>query len=100
MGSTEELFIEARGYYASSSQSLKEQAFPTLLAGPFANMSPYEMIKYAWMNVSREKALEIPSYFDFVCQQLGSEGCEFYLSKYALKRNYGEESTLFRYEKE
>ncbi len=99
MASTEESFIEARGFYASSPQSLKEQAFPSLLSSPFANMTPYEMIKYAWINITREKALEIPSYFDCVSQQLGSEGCEFFLAKHALKRDYGEESTLFRYEK-
>ena len=90
---------EARGFYASSAQSLKEQAFPTLLSGPFANMTPSEMYKYAWVNMTSEKALNVPSYRDFVCQQLGSEGCEFCWTEYALKRNYGEESTLFRYEK-
>ena len=99
MGSSKVAHIEARGIYASSPQSLKEQAFPTLLSGPFANMTPSEMYQYAWMNMTREKALEVPSYQDFMCQQLGSEGCEFYSSMYAIKRDHGEESTLFRYEK-
>ena len=45
-----------------------------------------------------KKTLEIPSYQDFVRQQLGSEDCEFYWARYAMKRNYGEESTLFSYE--
>ena len=89
---------EARGVFVSSTQALKEQAFPTLVSGPFANMTLSEMIKYAWMNITREKTLEFPSYEDFVCHQLGSEGCEFYMARYAVKRNYGEESTLFRYE--
>ena len=91
--------IEARGFYASTPQSLKEQAFPTLLSGPFANMTSSEMSKYAWRNMSREKTLEFPSYQDFLCQQLGSEGCKFYSAIYALERDYGEESTLFIYEK-
>ena len=91
--------IEARGYYASNSQSLKKHAFPTLLSGPFANMTPSEMHKYAWMNMTREKALEVPSNQDFLCQKLGSEGCEFYAAMAAFKRVYGEESTLFEYEK-
>ena len=89
---------ETRGDYVSSTQALKEQAFPTLLSGPFANMTLSEMMKYAWMNITREKTLEFPSYRDFVCHQLGSEGCEFSWAMYATKRNYGEESTLFRYE--
>ena len=91
---------ETRGVFVSSAQALKEQAFPTLLSGPFANMTLTEMRKYAWKNITREKTLEFPSYRDFVCHQLGSEGCEFYWAKYATKRIYGEESTLFRYEKE
>ena len=89
---------ETRGVFVSSTRALKEQAFPTLLSGPFANMTMSEMMKYAWMNITREKTLEFPSYRDFVCHQLGSEGCEFYWAMYATKRNYGEESTLFRYE--
>ena len=89
---------ETRGVFVSSTQALKEQAFPTLLSGPFANMTLSEMLKYAWMNITREKTLEFPSFRDFVCHQLGSEGCEFYWAMYATKRNYGEESTLFRYE--
>ncbi|XP_020627218.1 uncharacterized protein LOC110064504 [Orbicella faveolata] len=89
---------ETRGVFVSSTQVLKEQAFPTLLSGPFANMTLSEMLKYAWMNITREKTLEFPSFRDFVCHQLGSEGCEFYWAMYATKRNYGEESTLFRYE--
>ena len=61
-------------------------------------MTPSEMYKYAWVNMTREKALGVPSYTDFLCQQLGSEGCEFCLSVSAIKRDYGEESTLFAYE--
>ena len=91
---------ETRGVFVSSPQALKEQAFPTLLSGPFANMTVTEMRKYAWKNMTREKTLEFPSYRDFVCHQLGSEGCEFYWAMYATKRIYGEESTLFRYELE
>jgi len=90
---------ETRGVFVSSTQALKEQAFPTLLSGPFANMTSSEMMKYAWMNITREKTLEFPSYRDFVCHQLGSEGCEFVMAMYALKRIYGEESTLSRYER-
>ena len=90
---------ETRGVFVSSTQSLKEQAFPTLLSGPFANMTFSEMKKYAWMNITKEKTLEFPSYRDFLCQQLGSEGCEFYMARYAIKRNYGgEENTLSVYE--
>ena len=89
---------ETRGVYVSSTQALKEQAFPTLLSGPFANMTLSEMMKYAWMNITREETLEFPSYRDFVCHQLGSEGCEFYMAMDATKRIYGEESTLFKYE--
>ena len=99
LGSTKVALIEARGFYASNPQSLKEKAFPTLLSGPFANMTPSEMSKYAWRNITRERTLEVPSYRDFLCQKLGSEGCEFYSANYALKRDYGEESTLFRYER-
>ena len=91
---------ETRGVYVSSTQALKEQAFPTLLSGPFANMTLTEMRRYAWKNMTKEKTLEFPSYRDFVCHQLGSEGCEFYWAKHATKRIYGEESTLFRYELE
>ena len=65
---------ETRGVFVSSTQALKEQAFPTLLSGPFANMTLSEMMKYAWMNITREKTLEFPSYRHFVCHQLGSEG--------------------------
>ena len=89
---------ETRGVFVSSTQALRERAFPTLLSGPFANMTLSEMMKHAWTNITREKTLEFPSYRDFVCQQLGSEACEFYWALYATKRNYGEESTLFRYE--
>ena len=83
----------------SSTQALKEQAFPTLLSGPFANMTLSEMMKYAWMGITREKTLEFPSYEDFLCQQLGSEGCEFNMARYAMKRNYGEDSTFSVYER-
>ena len=89
---------ETRGVFVSSTQALKEQAFPTLLSGPFANMTLSEMMRHAWMNMTREKLLEFPAYRDFVCHQLGSEGCEFYDAISAVKRNYGEESTLARYE--
>ena len=82
---------ETRGVFVSSTQALKEQAFPTLLSGPFANMTLSEMMKYAWMNVTREKTLEFPSYRDFLCLKLGSEGCEFYMARHAIKRNYEEE---------
>ena len=90
---------ETRGVFVSSTKALKEQAFPTLLSGPFANMTLSEMIKYAWMNITREKTLEFPAYRDFLCHQLGSEGCEFSMATSAVKRIYGEESTLSRYEK-
>ena len=89
----------ARGVFVSNTQALKEQAFPTLLSGPFANMTLSEMMKYAWMNITREKTLEFPSYDDFVCHQLGSEGCEFYMARYSIKRNYGEDSTFSVYER-
>ena len=89
---------ETRGVFVSSTQALKEQAFPTLLLGPFANMTMSQMMKHAWKSMTREKTLEFPSYRDFVCHQFGSEGCELYWAMYATKRNYGEESTLFRYE--
>jgi len=61
-------------------------------------MTVSQMMKYAWMNITREKTLEFPSYRDFLCYKLGSEGCELYWAIYATKRNYGEESTLFAYE--
>ena len=89
---------ETRGVFVSSTKALKQQAFPTLLSGLFANMNVSEMMKFVWMNITRKKTLEFPSYGDFVCHQLGSEACEFYWALTALKRNYGEESTLFRYE--
>ena len=89
---------ETRGVFVSSAQALKEQAFPTLLSGPFGNMTLSQMMKYAWMNMTREKTLEFPSYRDFVCHQLGSEGCEFSMAMYAAKRKYGEESTFSVYE--
>ena len=91
---------ETRGIFASNTQTLKELAFPTLMSGPFANMTLTEMRRYAWKNLTREKTLEFPSYRDFVCYKLGSEGCEFYWAKHATERMYGEESTLFRYELE
>ena len=90
---------ETRGVFVSSTQALKEQAFPTLLSGPFANMTSSKMMKYAWMNMTREKTLEFPAYRDFLCHQLGSEGCEFVMALSAVKRIYGEESTLYRYER-
>ena len=90
---------EARGVFVSSTQALKEQAFPTLLSGPIANMTLPEMMKHAWMNMTREKTLEFPSYEDFVCHQLGSERCDFYRAIYAIKRNYGEDSTFSVYAK-
>ncbi|KAJ7330579.1 hypothetical protein OS493_022192 [Desmophyllum pertusum] len=72
MGHVKAVLFEARGFYASNLQSLKEQAFATLLSGPFANMTSSELYKYAWLNVTREKALEVPSYRDFLCQQFGN----------------------------
>ena len=60
---------ETRGVYVSSTQALKEQAFPTLLSGPFANMTLTEMRRYAWKNMTKEKTLDFPSYRDFVCHQ-------------------------------
>ena len=92
-------YFETRGFYASDFQSLKEKAFPALLSSAFANMTSSEMSRFAWMNMSREKALEFPSYQDFMCQQLGSEGCEYMRSSFAIKVDYNmEESTLFTYE--
>lgn len=92
-------YVETRGFYASSLQSLKEQAFPSLLSGEFANMTSSEMSRSAWMNMTREKALEFPSYQDFMCKRLGSEGCEYMRSSFAVKVDYNmEESTLFTYE--
>lgn len=90
---------ETRGVFVSSTQALKEQAFPTLLSGPFANMTSSEMMKYAWMNITREKTLEFPYYPDFVCHRLGSEGCQFSMAIYASKRDYDEESTFSVYER-
>lgn len=99
MGGTKLAYYETRGFYASNLQSLKEQAFPSLLAGAFANMTSSQMSASAWMNMSREKALEFPSYQDFMCQRLGSEGCEYLRTSFGIKVDYNmEESTLFTYE--
>ena len=92
-------YLEARGVYASSFQSLKERAFPSLMSGHFANMTSLDMKKYAWMNISKEKALEVPSSQDYVCQRLGSEGCAFLNTLIGKEVDYNmEESTLFTYE--
>lgn len=92
-------YFETRGFYASSPQSLKEQAFPALMSGPFANMTFPKMFAYAWMNMSKEKALEFPSVEDFMCQRMGSEGCEYLRSLFGAKVDYNmEQSTLFTYE--
>ena len=53
----------------SSTPALKEQPFPTLLLGRFANITLSELTKYAWTNINREKTLEFPSYEEFVCDQ-------------------------------
>ena len=93
-------YLEARGVYSSNLQYIKEQAFPTLLSGPFANMTPSQMYKYAWMNMSKEKALEAPSFADFICQRVGYEGCAFLEACGGIKKDYKkEESTLFEYER-
>ena len=92
-------YVETRGFYASDLPSLKEEAFPYLLSGEFANMTSSEMSRFAWMDMTREKALEFPSYQDFMCKRLGSEGCEYMRSSFAIKVDYNmEESTLFTYE--
>ena len=99
LGYIKPAYFETRGFYASSSQSLKEQAFPALMSGPFANMTDGEMSAYAWKNMSNEKALEFPSVEDFMCQRMGFEGCEFLRSLFGGKVAYGmEQSTLFTYE--
>ena len=93
-------YLEARGVYASNFQSVKEQAFPTLLSSRFANMTSSEMLGYAWMNMSKGKALEFPSYPDFICHRVGSEGCAFLDAIYNTKVDYGnEQSTLYMYER-
>lgn len=99
MGNFKDALLQARGVFAFNFQSLKEQAFPTLMSGPFSNMTESEMYKYVWKNITKQKALEVPSYRDFLCQRLGSEGCELLNARYAVKRDFPEESTLFRYEK-
>ena len=73
---------EARGFYATSPQSLKEQAYPALSSGPFGNMTVSEMFAYLWTNMTIKKTLEFPSYESFMCHRLGSEGCDFVRSTY------------------
>lgn len=99
MGKFKDVFFQARGIFASTFQSLKEKAFPTLMSGPFSNMTESEMYGFAWENMTTEKALEVPFYRDFLCQRLGSEGCELLNARYAVRRDYYEESTLCRLEK-
>ena len=65
-------YFETRRFYASNFQSLKEKIFPALLSGAFANMTNLEMSHFAWMNMFRVKAVEFPSYRDFMCKRLGS----------------------------
>lgn len=94
------LYLEARGVYASNSQSLKERAFPSLMSGPFARMASSDMKQYAWMNMSKEKALENPSSQDYVCQRLGSEGCAFLNALSGKETDYNlQKSALFTYER-
>lgn len=101
MGRTKLAFFESRGFYASSPQSLKEQAFPVLMSSPFSNMTFSEMSAYAWKNMSKEKALEFPAVQDFMCYRLGSEGCEYLRSLFGIKVDFAmEESTLFAYERD
>ena len=92
-------YLEGRGIYADNHQSFKEKAFPTLMSTVFANMTPSQMFAFAWRNMSKEKALEYPSYHDFLCQRVGSEGCAFLNLIYGIKMNYNiARSTMTRYE--
>ena len=92
-------YVEARGVYSSNFQSLKERAFPSLMSGPFARMAPLDMMQYPWINMSKEKAFEVPSSQDYVCQRLGSEGCAFLNALFGKETDYNmEQSTLFTYE--
>ena len=92
-------YVEARGVYSSNFQSLKERAFPSLMSGPFARMAPLDMMQYPWINMSKEKALGVPSSQDYVCQRLGSEGCAFLNALFGKETDYNmEQSTLFTYE--
>lgn len=72
MDGIRQAYFETRGFYASNFQSLKEKVFPALLSGVFANMTSLEMSYFAWMNIVRVKAVEFPSYQDFMCRRLGS----------------------------
>ena len=92
-------YLEGRGIYADNHQSFKEKAFPTLMSTVFANMTPSQMFAFAWRNMSKEKALEYPSYQDFLCQRVGSEGCAFLNLIYGIKMNHNmERNTLTIYE--
>ncbi|XP_073252128.1 amine oxidase [flavin-containing] B-like [Porites lutea] len=92
-------YLEGRGIYADNHQSFKEKAFPTLMSTVFANMTPSQMFAFAWRNMSKEKALEYPSYHNFLCQRVGSEGCAFLDLIYGIKMNYNmERSTLTIYD--
>ena len=92
-------YLEGRGINADNHQSLKEKAFPTLMSTIFANMTPSQMFAFAWRNMSKEKALEYPSYQDFLCQRVGSEGCAFLNLIYGIKMNHNmERNTLTIYE--
>lgn len=100
IGKLTDIFFQARGVRAYTFQSLKEKAFPTLMSGPFSNMTWLEMYLFAWRNMTKEKALEFPFYRDFMCERLGSEGCELLYARYVVKRDFYEESTLDKYEKD
>ena len=92
-------YLEGRGIYADNHQSFKEKAFPTLMSTVFANMTPSQMFAFAWRNMSKEKALEYPSYHNFLCRRVGSEGCAFLNLIYGIKMNYNmERSTLTIYD--
>lgn len=98
IGNLTDVFFQARGVNASTFQSLKEKAFPTLMSGPFSNMTWLDMYLFAWKNMTKEKALEFPFYREFMCERLGSEGCELLYTRYVDKRDFYEESTLYQYE--
>lgn len=98
IGKLTDIFFQARGVRAYTFQSLKEKAFSTLMSGPFSNMTWLEMYLFAWRNMTKEKALEFPFYRDFMCERLGSEGCELLYARYVDKRDFYEESTLDKYE--
>lgn len=60
------------------------------------------MYGFAWRNMTKEKALEIPFYRDLLCQRLGGEGgegCELLNARYAVRRDFYEDSALCRLQK-